>query len=390
MMIDKKFKILHFCSYSWEIGGPPSVIFNLSNSFKKLVRSDIASTIASNHNLYSIYPGQRVYVFKRSFFSKIIPDFSFKLFFWFWNNLQQYDFVVIHGLWNIGSILALLLHKRSRIILTVHGFLDPYVLKKSSFKKKVYWLIFQKYCFKKASIIHAISSDEEILLKELFPKFINKIKFIPNGINDPLILNSPINPSDSFKLLVDKFLSDSEYTFLYLGRINKKKGIDLIFESFSILVEKNKFKTIKLIIAGPIDNYNIEFKELQESFQHANILILPSVISVEKNYLFSKVNSFLLPSYSEGFSIAALEAISYGKSCIFSENIGFSKEAFKNDSVLICDLNVKSLEEKMSLLINDKDLNVLLSINSRNFFLMNYQIDDIAKRYYNEIILSNE
>jgi glycosyltransferase involved in cell wall biosynthesis len=119
-------------------------------------------------------------------------------------------------------------------------------------------------------------------------------------------------------------------------------------------------------------------------------LILPSVISVEKNYLFSKVNSFLLPSYSEGFSIAALEAISYGKSCIFSENIGFSKEAFKNDSVLICGLTVKSLKENMSLLINDKDLNVLLRKNSRNFFLLNYQIDDIAQRYYNEIILSNE
>jgi glycosyltransferase involved in cell wall biosynthesis len=390
MMIDRKLKIIHICSYSWEIGGPPSVIYNLSNSFKNLVESDIASTIASNHTLYSIYSGQRVFVFKKSYFSKIIPDFSFKLFFWFINNLRLYDFVVVHGLWNIGSILALVLNKRSKIILTVHGFLDPYVLKKSWFKKKIYWFLFQKYCFKKASIIHAISSDEEILLKELFPKFVSKIKFIPNGINDPLIINSPINLSEAFKHLVDKFLSDSEYTFLYLGRINKKKGIDLIFESFSILAKKNKFKTIKLIIAGPIDNYHIEFKEFQVRFPHANILILPSVISIEKNYLFSKVNSFLLPSYSEGFSIAALEAISYGKSCIFSENIGFSKDAFKNDSVLICDLNVKSLEEKMSLLINDKDLNVLLSKNSRNFFLMNYQIDDIAQRYYNEIILSNE
>jgi hypothetical protein len=44
----------------------------------------------------------------------------------------------------------------------------------------------------------------------------------------------------------------------------------------------------------------------------------------------------------------------------------------------------------MSLLIMNKDLNVLLSKNSRDFFLMNYQIDDIALRYYNEIILSNE
>ena len=160
MMIDRKLKILHICSYSWEIGGPPSVIFNLSNSFKNLVESDIASTIGSNHTLYSIYSGQRVFVFKKSYFSKIIPDFSFKLFFWFINNFRLYDFVVVHGLWNIGSILALVLNKRSKIILTVHGFLDPYVLKKSWFKKKIYWFLFQKYCFKKASIIHAISSDE--------------------------------------------------------------------------------------------------------------------------------------------------------------------------------------------------------------------------------------
>ena len=39
---------------------------------------------------------------------------------------------------------------------------------------------------------------------------------------------------------------------------------------------------------------------------------------------------------------------------------------------------------------DDKDLNDLLRENSRNFFLLNYQIDDIAQRYYNEIILSNE
>ena len=81
MMEDRKFKILHICSYSWEIGGPPSVIFNLSNSYKNLVESDIASTIASNHSLYSTYPEQRVFVFKKSIFSKVVPDFSFDLFF---------------------------------------------------------------------------------------------------------------------------------------------------------------------------------------------------------------------------------------------------------------------------------------------------------------------
>jgi glycosyltransferase involved in cell wall biosynthesis len=262
-------------------------------------------------------------------------------------------------------------------------------MKKSKFKKSISWFLFQKYSFKKATIIHAISSQEENLLVNKFPQFKNKIKFIPNGINDPISENSLIIPNDYFKKLIDVFLSDSEYTFLYLGRINEKKGIDLIFEAFFTLVNKSSFRKIKLIIAGPVDNYHIEFEELKNRFIHINILILPPVISEDKKYLFSKVDSFLLPSYSEGFSIAALEAIAYGKACVFSENIGFSEEALKFGAALICDLNIKSLEEKMFHLISNTDLNILLKKNSRSFFLNNYQIDEIANRYYNEIIIND-
>ena len=390
MIESRKFKLLHICSYSWEIGGPPSVIFNLSNSYKDQVNTDIVTTLTSNHTLYSIFSGQRIFVFKKSFLSKIIPDFSIKSLFWFINHVFKYDFVVVHGLWNFGSVLAFFLPKRTRLILTIHGFLDPYVLKRSRFKKKLFWFIFQKYCFKKASIIHAISLEEEMKLKKMFPHYKNKIIFIPNGIQDPLLIKNINQPNTHFKNLINSFLMDSVYTFLYLGRINKKKGIDLIIESFYRLVEKQNTANIKLIIAGPIDNYDLEFQELQKRFIHTNILILPSVILEEKIYLFKKVNAFLLPSYSEGFSIAALEAISYGKACIFSKNIGFSNEAFEEHSALICDLSVKSLMEKMSLLINDYELNLLLSKNSRDLFLRNYQIDSISKRYYKEIILSNE
>lgn len=390
MIESRKFKLLHICSYSWEIGGPPSVIFNLSNSYKDQVNTDIVTTLTSNHTLYSIFSGQRIFVFKKSFLSKIIPDFSIKSLFWFINHVFKYDFVVVHGLWNFGSVLAFFIPKRTRLILTIHGFLDPYVLKRSRFKKILFWFIFQKYCFKKASIIHAISLEEEIKLKKMFPQYKSKIIFIPNGIQDPLLIKNINQPNTHFKNLINSFLSDSVYTFLYLGRINKKKGIDLILESFYRLVEKQNTANIKLIMAGPIDNYDLEFQELQKRFIHTNILFLPSVILEEKIYLFKKVNAFLLPSYSEGFSIAALEAISYGKACIFSKNIGFSNEAFEENSALICDLSVKSLMEKMSHLINDYDLNLLLSKNSRDLFIKNYQIDNISKRYYKEIILSNE
>jgi glycosyltransferase involved in cell wall biosynthesis len=175
----------------------------LSNSFKNLVESDIASTIVSTHSLYSTYPGQRVFGFKKSILSKIIPDFSFDLFFWFLKNQHRYDFVVVHGLWNFGSVVALFLNNTTKLILTIHGFLDPYVFKRSRYKKSLFWFIFQNYCFKKATSIHAISSDEEVLLNNLFPQFKNKIKFIPNGINRPLDAKSIIGPSKNFKQVID-------------------------------------------------------------------------------------------------------------------------------------------------------------------------------------------
>jgi hypothetical protein len=120
---NRKIRLLHICSYTWEIGGPPSVIYNLSHQFNNVVDTDIVSPIEKNHKLYSIFEGQKVFVFKKSFLSKLIPDFSLNLFFWFKKYAGQYDYIVVHGLWNFGSVLAYFLNDHSRLILTVHGFL---------------------------------------------------------------------------------------------------------------------------------------------------------------------------------------------------------------------------------------------------------------------------
>ena len=44
----------------------------------------------------------------------------------------------------------------------------------------------------------------------------------------------------------------------------------------------------------------------------------------------------------------------------------------------------------MYLLAYDEDLNISLNRNSLDFFIKNYQIEDIANKYYNEIIIGND
>ena len=51
--IEKKHSILHFCSYTWETGGPPNVIYNHSRFLlEKKWNVHIASAISKSNNIY--------------------------------------------------------------------------------------------------------------------------------------------------------------------------------------------------------------------------------------------------------------------------------------------------------------------------------------------------
>jgi glycosyltransferase involved in cell wall biosynthesis len=100
-----------------------------------------------------------------------------------------------------------------------------------------------------------------------------------------------------------------------LGRLNKKKGLDLLIPAFAEFQSKYNFKA-KLLIVGPDDGYKADIEKLiiriEEDVITKSIHLLDSVKDAEKSYILEKCNVFILPSYSEGFSIAALEAIGNG------------------------------------------------------------------------------
>jgi hypothetical protein len=51
---EKKNSILHLCSYTWETGGPPNVIYNHSRFLlEKNWTVHIASAISKSDNIYS-------------------------------------------------------------------------------------------------------------------------------------------------------------------------------------------------------------------------------------------------------------------------------------------------------------------------------------------------
>jgi len=369
--IEKKHSILHFCSYTWETGGPPNVIYNHSRFLiEKNWTVHIASAISKSNTIYSTLLGLKVFIFKKSFISAVFKDFSLEMLIWYYKNRNNYSVVNVHGLWNLGSILPFYFKNKSLKIITIHGFLDSYVMKDSMLLKKIFWYLLQKKCFKRADFIHAISENEYQHLIKIFPDYINKIILIPNGLYAP---NSFVDIDFEFK--------EGNFVFLFLSRINKKKGLDILVPAFNKLLFD--YPNIKLIIAGPIGDFSEELVNIISG--NSNVLLLPSCIEWSKSYLFKKSDVFVLPSYSEGFSIAALEAISYGKPSVFSNFIGFSDDILKFNAGLISDNTITSLYDQMKILYTNSELRKELNLNSQHLFNSKFRMDKIGNLFINQI-----
>lgn len=378
-------RILHLCNYTWETGGPPNVIYSHAKiQNEHHIEQHIYSSPQKGQNLYPLAENQRLFIFKRSFLNKILPDFSWSMIIFFIKNRANYNYINSHGLWNLGSILPFIIPNRAKKIITLHGFLDDYVLGKSALSKKLFWHIIQRWCLKNADCIHVISTNELNFVRKNFPFLTPKLVYIPNGItiND---FDDEVNKD--FKSNVDKIFDSSDIVFLYLGRLNIKKGLDLLLPSYIEYERTCKLKS-NLLIVGPNDGYKSTIENFINSIpnNYKTIHILDPVKGVEKNYLLTKCHVFILPSYSEGFSIAALEAIAYGIPGIFSDTIGFSEDIVTYNAGAICELTQKSIVEKMHLLSNDNTLRAKIRDNGFKLFSEKYKIEIVAKNYIEHIL----
>lgn len=130
----------------------------------------------------------------------------------------------IHGIWKAPQIIAAraCLNSSKPYLFSVHGMLEPWLWKRQGIKKYskkvLFWELLAKRYMKNSSILHAITPLERDHLHALLPG--SKIEIIPNAIQ----LNS-INERVENK--------PRSKRFLFLGRLEPKKGIDILINAFA-------------------------------------------------------------------------------------------------------------------------------------------------------------
>lgn len=145
----------------------------------------------------------------------------------------------------------------------------------------------------------------------------SKIAVIPNGFDMHELRELPEKCVFRAKYGIDSTCK----IVLYLGRIDRIKGIDLLVESFAEIAKI--MDNILLIIVGPDAGYLPEVKaRICDLGIGENVLQLGPLFNKDKLEAYVDADVYIMPSMYEGLSIAPLEAYACNTPVIMTDRCG--------------------------------------------------------------------
>lgn len=317
-----------------QVGGIESVITNLSNYFvnKYNYQVEVISLFGKekvNCNTKLDKKIKRVYLdlnllSENNRFSQLFNSYKYGRLLQDFFKHSRYDFIIsTHFVTNMISII----NKKNingKIIGSEHS--EYYQAGKLT-------RILRSTYYKKLDKFIVLTNEQ----KELYGRYLKNVKVINNAI--------------SFKS--KEYSSCENKKIITAGRLSHEKGFDRIIDIFKIISEKHNEWTLdifgegeeKKFLQDKIDKYDLNNK----------IKIHPFTNKMKEELLESSI--YVLPSRSEAFSLALIEAMECGLPAISFETSGPKEIILNNeDGILVEKNNINKFAEVLGLLTEDVDI----------------------------------
>jgi glycosyltransferase involved in cell wall biosynthesis len=280
---------------------------------------------------------------------------------WLTENIDRFDAVIINGLWSYHSYAAWKAVKNLKkdnqklpyVFVMPHGMLDPYFQRAKdrwlkAIRNQIYWQLIERRVVNDADGLLFTCATELLLARETFyfykPKGEHNVGY---GIKSPPLFNADM--SEAFNKICPGL--NNEPYLLFLGRIDIKKGVDLLVKAYILLYKAKKMlgeSLPKLVIAGPGLNSDFCEKVVNEIARFPEIsqhIIVPGMLTGDAKWgAFYGCEAFILPSHQENFGIAVVEALACAKPVLISNQVNIWNEISKADAGIVGDDDLEGVE----------------------------------------------
>lgn len=295
-------KILQVIPYfAFTRGGDVNVCYNLSKELTGLGHKVSILTTTFDYNPEDTDTISNLNMIPIEYkFNLALFIYSPKMKDWLDKHVAEYDIIHLHELRSYQNNIVIKYAEKYNIpyVLQPHASTPKHIDKRLI--KEAYDLAYGNRIMKNAACTIAVSKEEAYYDKQMNAKW---VEVVYNGMNLEEFKEMP--EKGSFQ---EKYNINSPY-FLYLGRIDKLKGINHVIESFAQLPDK--YDGYKLVIIGKITDYKKELDDIIRNYDISDRVIFTGFIDQkDKPMAYHDASVFISPvKYMGGVSITVFESI---------------------------------------------------------------------------------
>ncbi len=258
---------------------------------------------------------------------------------WLRKNRDEYDAVIVNGMWQYNSVVAWRGLKGSNIPYFVypHGMLDPWFARAyplKHLKKYLYWWFLQERVVRGAKALLFTCEEERRLARKSFSPYRCKEVVVNYGTSNPK--GDPAAQREKFYQRCPE--ARGKRMLLFLSRIHEKKGCDMLVNSFAELLQKSpSCEPWHLVMAGPDQTGLVpSLKAIAEGFGISDRISWPGMLKDDDKWgAFHACEAFVLPSHQENFGIAVVEAMACKAPVLISKQVNIWREIEEDGAGLV-------------------------------------------------------
>jgi glycosyltransferase involved in cell wall biosynthesis len=273
---------------------------------------------------------------------------------WVLGHISECDVVHVHGLYRFPSTFTAAVARRKGVpyLIKPHGSLDPYMYKQSAYSlplKRLYERLFELPNLNAAGAIQ-YTSDEEA----------ERAAFL--GLRAPwVVVRSGIDWGEYLELprrgpfRQGLGLRPDQPLILFLGRLNFKKGLDLLVPAFAEVVKK--VPDARLVVVGP-DNEGLGSQVRQwcsDRGVEQHVIFVDHIPPEEVRQAYVDADVFALTSYTENTGMTVVEAMGCGCPVVISDQVNIWPMIKEGGAGVVVPLDIEQISKGLVGVLSDSE-----------------------------------